>query len=619
MKKIKKIFALVLICVLAIHSNYVYSFITNNSSNNIKRINNNTDIVENKLLNAQNDDNEYSDILIEEDEKDNVGIKEEQAKEAERELAKVALDQNVVFQENSNPIIRVLLDDRYIDYNEDYGYPFFENNRTQVPLRLTMERFGAEVGWDSQDNMATVYKDRTLVKIPFGEPYILVNDVRVDNDAESLVIDDRTYIPIRIVLEAFGAEVIWDQDNFYVIINSQPRENLLSSLPSLYDYRSVGRTTPVKNQGNLGTCWAFATLGAFETALMPEERWSFSENHLSIQHGFDLGQNDGGEYNMSLAYLSRWSGPIRESDDAYGDGVSPTNIPAVKHLQEAVMLPSKNYKEIKKAIYLHGGVQTSVYSPVTARENNSSYYNEATSSLYYFGEEKSNHDVVLIGWDDDYAKENFLVTPDGDGAFIAKNSWGTDFGEEGYYYISYYDNNVGINNIVYTRIDEPDNYDNIYQTDWLGWIGNLGYNDETAYFANVYETEQDEALRAVSFYATGDHSNYEVFYVPEFEDKNSLRDKRFLTSGDLKFAGYYTIDFNEELVIEENTQFAVVVKIVTPGASYPVAIEFDSGGHTSTVVIDDGEGYISYDGYHWENTESSQESNISLKAFTDNI
>lgn len=515
--------------------------------------------------------------------------------------------------------VKVMIDEDFINYNNDYGYPFLdENNRAQVPLRLTLEYFGAEVFWDPQEFEAVVVKGDTIVQIPIGKDYIIVNGELTKNDTKSVIYDDRTFMPIRIVLEAFGAEVLWNKDNYHVIINSIPTRDSLVKLPKKYDNRNNNRVTSVKNQGNLGTCWAFATFGALESSLMPDEYRDFSEDHLTMQHGFDLNQNQGGEFTMSLAYLTRWSGPVEEKKDIYGDGVSPTGLNVEKHLQEAIIIPEKNNNEIKKAVYRFGGVQTSVYSPIIDNRDDSIYYNKETNSLYHYGNNNSNHDVVIVGWDDNYPKENFLKQPEGDGAFICKNSWGEDFGEDGYYYVSYYDENIGIKNIAYTRIDPVDNYDNIYQTDLLGWIGNLGYDDETAFFSNVYKANNKEKLKAVSFYATGENSIYELYYVENFKDINSLKERDLLTKGRLKYKGYFTIDIDEEIVLEKGNEYAVIVKITTPGAAYPVAIEFDGGNYTSDVIIDDGKGYISYDGDYWQSTELEQDSNVSLKVFTDN-
>ena len=74
-------------------------------------------------------------------------------------------------------------------------------------------------------------------------------------------------------------------------------------LPARYDAREDGRTAPVKNQRDLGTCWAFASLLALESSLLPEESYDFSEDHMSHDPNFLLDQKSGGDYIMSMAYL----------------------------------------------------------------------------------------------------------------------------------------------------------------------------------------------------------------------------------------------------------------------------------------------------------------------------
>ena len=68
---------------------------------------------------------------------------------------------------------------------------------------------------------------------------------------------------------------------------------------------------------------------------------------------------------MAIAYLASWTGPVLEEDDPYGDGYSPEGLEAVVHLQEAQVLESKNYDNIKKSVFLYGGVQSSLYMAST--------------------------------------------------------------------------------------------------------------------------------------------------------------------------------------------------------------------------------------------------------------
>ena len=207
---------------------------------------------------------------------------------------------------------------------------------------------------------------------------------------------------------------------------------------------------------------------------------------------------------------------------------------------------------------------------------------------------------------------------EGDGAFICQNSWGSSFGEQGIFYISYYDTNIGTHNVSYTRIDPVGNYDHIYQSDLCGWVGQLGYNKESVFGANVFTAESDEILNAISFYATGKDTEYELFVVPEFTGMESLNERIPVASGKLSNAGYYTIDFKQEIAIDAGEKYAVVLHIMTPDAVHPLAIEYAADKATAQVITDDGEGYISTNGTDWEDVKEVIDCNLCIKAFSRN-
>lgn len=170
---------------------------------------------------------------------------------------------------------------------------------------------------------------------------------------------------------------------------------------------------------------------------------------------------------MALAYLAAWKGPVLAADDPYGDGITDTSLAAVRHLQEARLIEEKDLNKIKSMIMRYGGVESSLYMSIQNAWDSSEDYEPMSASYYYSGNEEPNHDIVIIGWDDDYSRENFNYMPENNGAFLCRNSWGEDFGNDGYFYVSYEDSNLGNNNIVYTRLDETDNYRTIYQSDML--------------------------------------------------------------------------------------------------------------------------------------------------------
>ncbi len=387
-------------------------------------------------------------------------------------------------------------------------------------------------------------------------------------------------------------------------------------LPKSYDARGSGRTAPVKNQGNQGTCWAHASLLALENRILPGETLDFSEKHMIQNPYFPQGSSQG-NYIMAMAYLLSWQGPVLER----GNDIQAK---AAKHVQEIQILPERDHDAVKRAVYENGGVQSSLYASVDERGERSEHYNPDTGAYCCLEDAVPNHDVVIVGWDDSYPKENFLPDVPGDGAYLCQNSWGTQFGEDGFFYVSYYDGNLTKTNIVYTSVESDTNYDVIYQSDLCGWNGQIGYGSDTAWAMNVYETgEAGEQLEAVGFYATDRGTQYEVYIYTDIPEKPGSSDweegsagRMPLAKGRLDYAGYYTVGLDRPVELEAGMRFGVMIRLITPGAVHPIAIEYDAGDGQSVVDLNDGEGYISPDGLVWEHVESAQRCNLCLKAYT---
>ena len=387
-------------------------------------------------------------------------------------------------------------------------------------------------------------------------------------------------------------------------------------LPSCYDLRDIQKAPEVKDQGTLGTCWAVAASSALESELRPAEELVFSADHMSLLNSFSREQSDGGDYTMIMAYLAGWQGPVLEKDDPYGDGISNKELSPIRHVQEMQILDEKDYEAIKKAVYQYGAVQSSLYMDMKNAFSSSVYYNQLNMSYYYPGEEKANHDMIIIGWDDAYPAENFNLHTEKDGAFICQNSWGTEFGENGVFYVSYEDGNIGKNTIVYTDIQEIDNYSNIYQTDLCGWVGQIGYGDGICYFANIFQAKQDEILEAVGIYAVGPDTEYSITVMDGEKDLSNALLENTRAEGKIENAGYYTISLNEPVKMEAKKKYAVVVKVQTPGENYPVATEYAADEATRNVTISDGDGYISHNGAKWTGTETEYGCNVCMKLYT---
>ena len=283
---------------------------------------------------------------------------------------------------------------------------------------------------------------------------------------------------------------------------------IMSILPVSYDLRSFNRVTPVKNQNPGNTCWAFASMASLESNILSavSETSDFSENNLKNTSGFDYGFDGGGNTDMATAYFARWSGPVNDADDPYlpSSGVSPTGLTVRKHIQNVLIIPTSDTTALKQNIMQYGAAAVPLYY-VDSSDN------KTTHAYYYSGSIASNHMVAVVGWDDTFPKSNFINTPPGNGAFIAKNSWGETYGDKGYFHISYYD--AVISNTaayVFNGAEPVTNYGRVYQYDPLGKTGTFGYSSPSAWFANVFTAQGNEVLTAVSFYAASPNTTYTI-------------------------------------------------------------------------------------------------------------
>lgn len=397
----------------------------------------------------------------------------------------------------------------------------------------------------------------------------------------------------------------------------EPERNITEiELPQSYNYIEENRMPVLRNQEGTNTCWAFAALSALESSKDEDAAGVYSVDHLTFHNPFGKEFEEGGSYIVTMAYLLSWTGPVLEENDPF-DGQSMDGQEPCIHVQEIRQAEPKDYEAIKRFVYLYGGVESALYVDFDEYMMESSYYNEEYNSYCYPGEQISNHDVVIVGWDDNYPAENFVGEVTSNGAFLCQNSWGENFGDSGIFYVSYEDVNIGGYGVVYSRIDSVDNYDKIYQADLCGYTAQIGYQQEECWFANVYTAEEEISLKAAGFYATGKNTEYEIYVISEFSDEDSFQNKNFICNGYLEDGGYYTIDFPEKIEIEAGNDFAIVVKITTENAEYPVAIECQVEGLSENADMSDGRGYLSFQGILWEHIEATKNYNICLKAYAD--
>jgi len=368
--------------------------------------------------------------------------------------------------------------------------------------------------------------------------------------------------------------------------------------PATYDLRTLGRVTPVGDQGWCGSCWAFGVYSGLESWLKKQgQTWDLAEADMNDYHGFDIPSCEGGDDNMATAYLARWSGPVMETDYPYPYGWTAPGVPVVKYLKDVRWIPRSgalDNDEIKNAVISTGAVTVSFWYT-------SSAWNAGTNSYYYSGaEEGTNHCVAIVGWDDNYAKSKFATTPPGNGAFIIKNSWGTGWGDNGYFYMSYYDQNLGYATSYYNAV-ATSTFRRNYQYDPLGLDNSVGCGSDTLWAANIFVASSSAPrIKAVSTYALTDKVAYTLEIRKNVPADQPRGGTLVLTkTGTIAKAGYHTITLTTPATVTAGKRFSVVLKLKTPGYNWPLPAEFMFYGYTSAASSTPGQSFVSCDGNDW--------------------
>ena len=371
--------------------------------------------------------------------------------------------------------------------------------------------------------------------------------------------------------------------------------------------------------------------------------YDFSEYHMGMAtgegapYGFDRDMNEGGDAMKAIAYLARWEGVVSEYRDPYPAEdylCEYHDMEEEYHVQDIYFIPAKqsplDNDEIKKAVMNYGAVYATYL-------NGSDYFNDDQTNYCYKPEENpydpdepvgssgsfvEGHAVAIVGWDDNYPKESFRYPPEGDGAFICKNSWGEEFGENGYFYISYYDAYLGSRDIntVCPKMESRKNYGGVYQYDPMGATVTYGY-DKQMYQANVFPkkgsaTSTSQDLQAVSFYTYDAGYRYEIYVVKNYKDKNSLKNLGTpVKTGTMEYAGYHTVPLKDSVKISAGTRFAVVVKLMSDGQTQGY-FEAPIEGNSSAAFSGYDESFVSHYGTSWwDINDYLPNTNACIKAF----
>lgn len=402
-----------------------------------------------------------------------------------------------------------------------------------------------------------------------------------------------------------------------------------SSQSIRYEAKSGRYFVKVESIGNRD-----ASAAPYELSFMKEmdsetvNSLDFSEKNMltaltdkSSGYAYELGLNGGGQFLMSMAYFANWGGPVLEAEDPYPEfgaeaaaDYSYKNLSdqAQYHVTNALYMPDgsgeENISHIKNAIYNYGAVDVyilSAQSYMTPDQKNI-YVGDYKYGTPYDG----GHIVTLVGWDDNYSRDNFtgntklaelfygagnvnISKPENDGAFIVRNSWGEQSGENGYLYISYEDAFLYNNNPTVFLTDEAaDNYNHQYYYDVFGaadmMSGGSSFTVEQK-FENT--TETDELLRAVSFQITSSNVRYEVSITCEGSERKVLE-------GVKNYAGFYTERLSDPVLIPAGAEFSVSLYLesLKEGQDAGIGISTNIMGMTSGLLPVEGVSFMEVNG-----------------------
>ncbi len=425
-----------------------------------------------------------------------------------------------------------------------------------------------------------------------------------------------------------------------------------SSLPSSYITPNL---PSIRDQNPYGTCWAFSATSLAELSILQNESADassidFSELHLAYFTNYSVTDplggtsgdsntfadsttnflNRGGNLMFAMYALAGWTGAADETTAPYetASTVATSGLSSglayedVAHMKNAYSINIAENPEAAKALIKElGGIG------ISYNASSFQYYNSTYNSYYNPNSESANHAVTVVGWNDDFPKENFTNTPAGDGAWLVRNSWGVDdYSYYGYFWMSYYEGSLSEAAYAFDFVssDSDEYYDNNYQYDGSEYPTAISVGKNTLTVANIFEVSgESEVLKAASFATSSTSQNYEIKIYKNLTDISNPESGTIVDTetGNTTYEGLYTVKLSQDIYLSEGEKYAVVVTLEKE-EGYPKITAETSGkldnGLTCIASSSSGQSFYK-SGTSWVDYGAYGNGNFRIKAYTNNV